>query len=107
MSTLVRSALGVTGTVMLLHAGYSAFESLTYEKSLDPSSRLEIPLDVLFKVTSKTDNLQIRLETVVSVILLCLAVVFNSAELKPVKWREWTNQQEHESPGYNRSLLSF
>ena len=47
MSIVVRSALGVTGTVMLLHAGYSAFESLTYEKSLDPSSRLEIPLDVI------------------------------------------------------------
>src|SRR5436190_10770852 len=46
MSVLVRNALGVTGTVMLLHAGYSAFESLTYEKSLDPSARLEIPLDV-------------------------------------------------------------
>ena len=46
MSLLVRSALGITGTVMLLHAGYSAFESLTYEKSLDPSSRLETPLDV-------------------------------------------------------------
>ena len=46
MSIVIRSALGITGTVMLLHAGYSAFESLTYEKSLDPSSRLELPLDV-------------------------------------------------------------
>ena len=38
-------ALGAIGTIMLLHAGYSAFESLTYEKSLDPD-HLEIPLDV-------------------------------------------------------------
>ena len=33
-----------------------------------------------------------------SVILLCLAVVLNSSELKPVKWREWANLQEHENP---------
>ena len=46
MSTVVRSALGISGAVMLLHSGYSAFESLTYEKSFDPSSRLELPLDV-------------------------------------------------------------
>jgi len=31
---------------MLLHAGYSASESLAYEKSVDPSSPLQIPLDV-------------------------------------------------------------
>jgi hypothetical protein len=46
MNVVVRSTLGVTGTLMLVHAGYSAFESLTYKKALDPSSRLEIPLDV-------------------------------------------------------------
>jgi hypothetical protein len=54
MSLLIRSTLGFTGAVMLLHAGYSAFEFLTYEKSLDPTSQLEIPLDVryrLFKLT--------------------------------------------------------
>jgi Membrane magnesium transporter len=42
----VRGLLGVVGTVMLLHAGYSASESLAYEKSVDPSSPLQIPLDV-------------------------------------------------------------
>jgi hypothetical protein len=31
---------------MLLHSGYSAFEALTYEKSIDPTAALEIPLDV-------------------------------------------------------------
>jgi len=82
----MRNTLGIAGAVMLLHAGYSAFESLTYEKSLDPSSRLELPLDI-------------RLETVVSVILLCIAVVLGAAELKPAKWREWTNLQERENPG--------
>jgi hypothetical protein len=46
MSVALRSALGVAGAIMLLHAGYSAFESFTYEKSLDPSSPLEMALDV-------------------------------------------------------------
>jgi len=46
MSVAVRSGLGIVGAFMLLHAGYSAFESLTYEKSVDPNSPLDIPLDV-------------------------------------------------------------
>jgi hypothetical protein len=44
--------------------------------------------------------MQIRLETVVSVVLLCIAVVLGAAELKPAKWREWTNLQERENSGY-------
>lgn len=39
------------------------------------------------------------METVVSVILLCLTVILGSSQLKPVKWREWTNEQEREAPG--------
>jgi hypothetical protein len=50
-------------------------------------------------------TLQIGLETVLSVVLLCLAVVLGAAELKPAKWREWTNQQERENPGYLRVNL--
>jgi hypothetical protein len=46
MNPILRGVLGTTGTAMLLHAGYSAFESLTYEKTIDPSSPLDIPLDV-------------------------------------------------------------
>lgn len=34
-----------------------------------------------------------------SVVLLCLAVVLGSSQMKPVQWREWTNQQEKEAPG--------
>lgn len=49
--------------------------------------------------------MQIRVETVVSVVLLCIAVVLSSAELRPVKWREWTNSQELENPGYD--LVNF
>ena len=85
---------------MLLHAGYSASESLAYEKSVDPSSPLQIPLDVCLCEVAQANTSQIRVETVVSVILLCLAVILGSAQMKPVKWREWTNQQEREAPGF-------
>ena len=53
MSGLLRGVLGVAGTVMLLHAGYSASESLAYEKSVDPSSPLQVPLDVMREMTMK------------------------------------------------------
>jgi hypothetical protein len=46
MDGLVTIILGLLATLLLVHAGYSAFESLTYEKSLDPSSELKLPLDV-------------------------------------------------------------
>jgi hypothetical protein len=44
--SLAGLVLGTLGGLMLLHAGYSAFEALTYEKSVDPMAPLEIPLDV-------------------------------------------------------------
>jgi len=34
------------------------------------------------------------------VVLLCLAVVLNSAEMKPVQWRDWASKQERENPRY-------
>jgi hypothetical protein len=46
MSRLLRGFFGVAGTVLLLHAGYSASEALAYEKSVDPSSKSQFPLDV-------------------------------------------------------------
>jgi hypothetical protein len=46
MSGLLRGFFGVAGTVLLLHAGYSASEALAYEKSVDPSSTSQLPLDV-------------------------------------------------------------
>ena len=49
--------------------------------------------------------MKIKIETVVSVLLLCLAVVLNSAEMKPVKWREWASKQERENPRYLHPFL--
>jgi hypothetical protein len=43
----------------------------------------------------------------VSVILLCVAVLLGSPELKSVKWREWSNQQEKENPGYQPCIETF
>jgi len=48
MSLTGSVALGSLGGLLLLHAGYSAFETLTYEKSIDPTTPVEIPLDVCF-----------------------------------------------------------
>lgn len=42
-----------------------------------------------------------------SVILLCVAVILGSSELKPVKWREWSNHQEKENRGYRPPIDTF
>lgn len=49
---------------------------------------------------ANSQSIKIKIETVVSVVLLCLAVVLNSAEMKPVKWREWASKQERENSRY-------
>lgn len=60
-------------------------------------------------VTESADITQIKLETIVSIVLLCLVVVSSTTDLKPVKWREWANLQEDEAPGYilSCSRLTF
>lgn len=49
--------------------------------SLDP--KIDLPLDI-------------TLETLFSVLLLCVGVVLGSPELKPIQWREWAGKQQRE-----------
>ena len=55
MNVALHRGLGLTGALILLHAGYSAFESLSYAKSINPASPLEIPLDVSSSCRSVND----------------------------------------------------
>jgi hypothetical protein len=49
------------------------------------------------EILTHSQVVKIKIETLVSVLLLCLAVVLNSVDMKPVKWREWASKQEREN----------
>lgn len=56
--------------------------------SLDP--KVDLPLDI-------------TLETLISVLILCAGIVLGSPELKPIQWRVWAGKLEKEKPEEVRS----
>lgn len=53
---------------------------------MTPSAAANLPLDI-------------SLETVISVILICTGLVLGAEELKPIQWRVWAGKEERESGG--------
>ena len=67
---------------------YSAIEHSSYQQSPDPSSIsasnvASLPLDII-------------LETLVSVLVICLGLVLGSPALRPISWRVWAGRVERE-----------
>jgi len=79
---------------MLRHRCYSAWEHSTLisvaqaSTSSPPQTAIKpgLPLDI-------------SLETIISVILICIGLVSGAEELKPVTWRAWAGKVERESGG--------
>jgi len=89
---LLPRAITVFGVLLLTHACYSAHEhsSLTARSftvsSTSPtasSHTTQLPLDI-------------SLETIVSVLLICVGLVLGAEELKPISWRVWAGKVERE-----------
>lgn len=76
--------------LILIHRSvYSAYEhaqlprDTTTTSSQDSPTRHELPLDI-------------TIETLVSVAILCLGLVTSSAELRPIQWKTWAGKIEKE-----------
>ncbi|KAF2207499.1 hypothetical protein CERZMDRAFT_102395 [Cercospora zeae-maydis SCOH1-5] len=84
--------VNLAGLVFLSHAVYSS-----YEHSLLPSSALPTPSSSILpsmldpKISIPTD---IVLETLFSVLLLCVGVVLGSPDLQPIHWNVWAGRLE-------------
>ncbi|KAF7193988.1 hypothetical protein HII31_04670 [Pseudocercospora fuligena] len=86
------NVINVAGLVFLSHAVYSSYEQSLLPTSSSPpppSSFLARALDP--KISIPTD---IILETLFSVLLLCVGVVLGSADLKPIQWNVWAGNLE-------------
>lgn len=50
--------------------------------------------------------LDITIETLASVLILCVGVVLGAQELKPIQWRVWAGRMEREKRGVQKDLDS-
>ncbi|KAL1996731.1 hypothetical protein VTN49DRAFT_7596 [Thermomyces lanuginosus] len=78
--------LTLFGLVLLAHAGYSVHELSTLSSnaaSATSSSPTSIPLDI-------------KIETLTSVVLVSIGLVLGADKLKPVTWSAWAGEIERE-----------
>lgn len=96
--TFSSQTLLILGAILLSHACYSAYEhSLLY--ATIPSSTSSAQFPSATSTPSTALPLDISLETVASVVLICLGLVLGAEQLKPISWRVWAGQVEKESGG--------
>ncbi|EON61365.1 hypothetical protein W97_00579 [Coniosporium apollinis CBS 100218] len=85
---LLSKALNAIGLLLLAHAVYSAHEHSALHAgapstSQAPSTTAALPLDI-------------TLETLTSVFLVCAGLVLGSPALRPIQWSEWAGEVEQE-----------
>ncbi|MCJ1417680.1 hypothetical protein MMC32_004024 [Xylographa parallela] len=93
MSLVPRSLLAI-GALLLLHACYSAHEHASLSTSLSTTSSL-LPASITPSsqaVSSSSLPLDISLETLASVLLICVGLVLGAEELRPISWRVWASR---------------
>ena len=106
---LVANVINLLGAVFLSHAYVTLLRPASilltpidsvyssYEHSLLPSSARPPPASsILPESLDPKINipLDITLETILSVFLLCVGVVLGSSDLKPIRWNVWAGKME-------------
>ncbi|KAG9253533.1 magnesium transporter [Emericellopsis atlantica] len=77
-----------TGLVLLAHAGYSAQEhaalaSTTAQHSNQAGTSTSLPIDI-------------SIETIVATMAVCIGLVLNTPNLRPIQWNVWAGKIERE-----------
>ena len=84
-------------TVLKLRRCYSAYEHSALH-AISPHQSTIVSLPALQPPTVGLP-LDISIETILSVILICVGLVCGAEELKPISWRVWAGKAERESGG--------
>ena len=74
------------------HSCYSAHEHSSLPNLNPPSNTL--PTDLRSTSTLSSLPLDISLETLLSVLLICIGLVLGAEELRPISWRVWAGKVE-------------
>ncbi|CCU76778.1 unnamed protein product [Blumeria hordei] len=85
----------VVGLAFLVHACYSAHEHFAL---------YSINVDSLTSISSFTATpnsiyylpIDISIETILAIIIICLGLVLGTPELRPIQWRVWAGQIERQ-----------
>ncbi|KAF2460907.1 magnesium transporter [Lineolata rhizophorae] len=86
----IAGLLNFIGFLLLTHAVYSAHEHSALFANLPPTAA---PTGSPAVTSLPTD---IVLETLASVVVLCVGIVLASPPLKPIQWRVWAGRIERE-----------
>ncbi|MCJ1475716.1 hypothetical protein MMC13_004379 [Lambiella insularis] len=103
---LLPKSLLTLGALLLLHACYSAHEHSSLSSSLAPASLLPASITPTSKPQPTSSlPLDIALETLAAVLLICVGLVLGVEELRPISWRVWAGkvqrgQGKNEGEGY-------
>ncbi len=113
MPSFLSRPLTVLGLILLSHA-YEILRTLkcsskanilsrfrrcysAYEHSCLPSTAYQA--STLAQSPSSNLPLDISIETILSVIFICVGLVVGAEDLKPISWRVWAGKVERESGG--------
>lgn len=80
---------------MRLFSGYSAHEH-TALQSIHAASLSSIPSHTTAQSTVASLPIDISIETIVAVFMICLGLVLGTPELRPIQWRVWAGKIERE-----------
>ncbi|KAK3176467.1 hypothetical protein OEA41_007790 [Lepraria neglecta] len=97
MPSYLSRPLTVLGLLFLSHACYSAYEHSTLLTTFPQSST--IASTSTSSPPTASLPLDISLETIISVVMICVGLVVGAEELKPITWRVWAGKVERESGG--------
>ncbi|KAM0796293.1 DNA mismatch repair protein MSH5 [Usnea florida] len=97
MASSLSRPIIVLGALLLAHACYSAHEhAALHTKSPQQSA---IPSSKNTQSSSVALPLDVSIETILSVVFICVGLVLGAEELKPISWRVWAGKTERESGG--------
>ncbi|KAL8370966.1 hypothetical protein RB595_001022 [Gaeumannomyces hyphopodioides] len=102
--TWISKSITTFGLVLLAHACYSAHEhSALQQSTASPSAAASSSASgtgaaAAAAATSSSLPVDISIETVVALVVMCLGLVLNTPLLRPIQWREWAGKIEREGP---------
>ncbi|RDW72001.1 hypothetical protein BP5796_08035 [Coleophoma crateriformis] len=93
--TWISNSITGLGLIFLTHAGYSAHEhSALYSTSAATLTSISSHGGTTPTVASLP--LDISIETIVAIFMICLGLVLGTPELRPIQWRVWAGKIERE-----------
>ncbi|QIX01404.1 hypothetical protein AMS68_006921 [Peltaster fructicola] len=96
---VLSNLLNIGGAFFLVHAVYSSYE----HSLLDELVHTATPSPQT--VSTRTLPIDIVVELLLAVLLLCIGIVTASADFKPIKWSIWAGQLERSKDA--RKITAF